>query len=70
MCVLENIANVIINQQYAMKLSTLTTITRSVICAGALTLAGFAWFYNPAHLFTAAIILAFGLNVEWKKKED
>ena len=53
-----------------MKLTTLTKITRWAICLGALVFAFFAWQYNAAHLFTAALIFAVGLNVEWKKKED
>ena len=53
-----------------MKISTLTLVTRWVICLGAVALAIGALKYNRAHLFTAAIVFAVGLNVEWKKKED
>ena len=53
-----------------MKLSTLTQVTRWVICLGAVALAIGALKYNRAHLFTAAFIFAVGLNVEWKEKED
>ena len=53
-----------------MKLSTLTQVTRWVICLGAIALAIGAFMYNKAHLFTAAFIFAVGLNVEWKEKED
>lgn len=53
-----------------MKISTLTLVTRWVICLGAVALAIGALMYNKAHLFTAAIVFAVGLNVEWKKKED
>lgn len=53
-----------------MKLTTLTKVTRWTICLVAVALAIGAWFHNPLHLFTAAIIFAVGLNVEWKKKED
>ena len=48
----------------------LTNITRAIICAGAAILAIVAMIHNPGHLFTAALIFAVGLNVEWKDKED
>ena len=53
-----------------MKLATLTTITRWIICIAAAALAIGAIKHNPGHLFTAAIVFAVGLNVEWKEKED
>lgn len=53
-----------------MKLTTLNKVTRWAICLGAVALAIGAWIHNPAHLYTAAIVFAVGLNVEWKKKED
>lgn len=53
-----------------MKISTLTLVTRWVICLGAVALAIGALKYNKAHLFTAALIFAVGLNVKWEKKED
>lgn len=53
-----------------MKISTLTLVTRWVICLGAVALAIAALMYNKAHLFTAALVFAVGLNVEWKEKED
>lgn len=48
----------------------LTIITRVIICTTAVALAIEAVCQNPGHLFTAALILAVGLNVEWKYKED
>lgn len=48
----------------------LTLYTRIVICAIALALAIVAICKNPGHLFTAAIIFAVGLNIEWVKRED
>lgn len=48
----------------------LTLYTRIAICSIAGALAVGAWVYNPCHLFTAAIIFAVGLNVEWKERED
>lgn len=53
-----------------MKLSTLTKNTRVAICALAVALGVAALFYNKAHCFTAALIFAVGLNVEWKNRED
>ena len=56
--------------QTPMKLTTLTKITRWAICLSAVALAAGAWVYNPGHLFTAALVFAAGLNVEFKEKED
>lgn len=53
-----------------MKISTLTLVTRWVICLGAVALAIGALKYNKAHLFTAALVFAVGLNVEFKERED
>lgn len=53
-----------------MKLTTLTTITRVIICSAAVALAIGALRHNPAHLATAALIFAVGINVEWKEEED
>ena len=53
-----------------MKLTTLTTITRWVICLAAVAFAIVAWVYNPGHLFTAALVFGIGLTVEWKERED
>ena len=47
-----------------------TIITRVIICGTAVALGIGAMIHNPAHWFTAAIIFAIGLNVEWKEKED
>ena len=48
----------------------LTLYTRIAICSIAVALAIAAIFQNPGHLFTAALIFAVGLNVEWKERED
>lgn len=53
-----------------MKISTLTLVTRWVICLGAVALAIGALMYNKAHLFTAGVVFAAGLNVKWIRKED
>lgn len=53
-----------------MKLSTLTLVTRWVICLGAVALAIGALKYNRAHLVTAAFLFVVGLNVKWTRKED
>lgn len=58
-----------LKQQY-MKLTTLTTITRWILCIIAAAIAVGALRHNPGHLFTAAMVFAVGLNVEWKEKED
>lgn len=47
-----------------------TLYTRIAICSLAVVLATGAICHNPGHLFTAALIFAIGLNVEWKEKED
>lgn len=64
-----NAEDEIILNIYNMKLSTLTKITRVAICALAVALGVAALFYNKAHCFTAALIFAVGLNVEWKNRE-
>ena len=51
-------------------MKNLTNITRGIICTVAAVLAVVAVIHNPGHLFTAAIIFAWGLNVEWEDKED
>lgn len=48
----------------------LTLYTRIAICTLAVALAIVAICHNPGHLFSAALIFAVGLNVEWKDKED
>lgn len=48
----------------------LTLYTRIAICSLAVALAIVALCQNPGHLFTAAVIFAAGLNVEWEDKED
>lgn len=48
----------------------LTLYTRIAICSLAVALAIIAICQNPGHLFSAALIFAVGLNVEWKDKED
>ena len=53
-----------------MKLTTLTKVTRWTICLAAVVLAVFAWQYNKAHLITAGLIFAVGLNVTIEIKED
>lgn len=48
----------------------LTLYTRIAICSIAVVLAIVAIFQNPGHLFTAVLIFAAGLNVEWVERED
>lgn len=50
-----------------MKTSKMTKITRAIICTAAAALAIGAILHNPGHLFTAALIFAVGLNVEWEE---
>lgn len=51
-------------------MNKLTLYTRIAIGTLALALAIVAICKNPGHLFTAALIFAVGLNVEWVKRED
>ena len=48
----------------------LTLYTRIAICTIAVILGILALYHNPGHLFSAALIFAVGLNVEWEDKED
>lgn len=47
-----------------------TLTLRVIICAAAVALAIGAWINNPAHLFTAGIVFAAGLNAKSKSEED
>jgi D-serine deaminase-like pyridoxal phosphate-dependent protein len=44
------------------------TIRCSIIILSAALAAG-AWMYNPAHLFTAAVLFAFGLECNFFNEE-
>lgn len=53
-----------------MKKTTALAIFKWSLYIGAGALAIAAMMYNKAHLFTAALIFAFGMNLELPEEED
>lgn len=57
-----------INQKSAAR--TANRIYKGIIYAASVALAVSAMIYNPAHLFTAALLFAFGMNSEIISKDN
>ena len=52
------------------KANKVNKIYRTVVIGAAAVFAVCAWIYNPCHLYTAAIVFAFGLESEIVKADE
>lgn len=52
------------------ELNQVNKVLRAVIMGIAVIIAIVAFIYNPGHLFTAAVVYAFGAEAEFVKSED
>lgn len=51
------------------ELNQVNKVYHAVVIIAAIAMAILAIIYNPAHLFTAALIFAFGINSEFNSKD-